>query len=234
MLRNLIILIIYCTAALISAQTIAFGSCHKVNDPNSDIILTSIANENPDAFIWLGDMVYGKDGDPDHLSKQFKILKSKSSYQNLLNNTVVYGTWDDHDYGLNNTGREYRFKDRSRVDLLLLNIPDNSPAYSEVVHTNHMTLVQILNLFYLTTDTLNQNMLQNPTTPLIPDYKGTLLGEQQWVWLENILKNSSANVHIIASEYNSCHQIIGLKMANYPNEFKRFVGLLQTTLLKTP
>ena len=49
----------------VMSQSIAFGSCHKVNDPNSDVILTSIADKNPDAFIWLGDIVYGKDGDPN-------------------------------------------------------------------------------------------------------------------------------------------------------------------------
>ncbi|GIR81978.1 MAG: hypothetical protein CM15mP83_7040 [Flavobacteriaceae bacterium] len=59
------------------SQSIAFGSCHKVNDPNSDVILTSIADKNPDAFIWLGDIVYGKDGNPKDLSKRFDQLKSK-------------------------------------------------------------------------------------------------------------------------------------------------------------
>ena len=50
---------------LVFTQTIVFGSCHKVNDPSSDLILKSIANQSPDAFIWLGDMVYGKDGTPN-------------------------------------------------------------------------------------------------------------------------------------------------------------------------
>lgn len=237
MLRSLIILIISCTAALISAQTIAFGSCHKVNDPNSDIILTSIANENPDAFIWLGDMVYGKDGDPDHLSKQFKILKSKSSYQNLLNNTVVYGTWDDHDYGLNNAGREYRFKDRSRVDLFtFLNIPDNSPAYKRSGAYQSYDLSANIKLILLDNRYFKSEYASKPyNAPYPPDYKGTLLGEQQWVWLENILKNSSANVHIIASgiQFLSPNHRFE-KWLNYPNEFKRFVGLLQTYSVKNP
>ena len=61
------------------SQSFAFGSCHKVNDPNSDVILTSIADKNPDAFIWLGDIVYGKDGNPKDLSKRFDQLKSKKN-----------------------------------------------------------------------------------------------------------------------------------------------------------
>ena len=130
MVRILLLFLIFSTTTLVSAQTIAFGSCHKVNDRNSDLVLTSIANQSPDAFIWLGDMVYGKDGDPEHLSKRFDQLKSKSSYQNLLNSTEVYGTWDDHDYGLNNAGRDYKHKERSRADLFaFLNVPKNNHAY---------------------------------------------------------------------------------------------------------
>ena len=91
-MRILLLLLIFNTTSQIYAQTIAFGSCHKVNDPKSDLILTSIANQRPDAFVWLGDIVYGKDGNPKHLSKQFKKLKSKYSYQNLLQSTDVYGT----------------------------------------------------------------------------------------------------------------------------------------------
>jgi alkaline phosphatase D len=129
-MRILLFFIIFSTTTHISAQTIAFGSCHKFNDPNSGLILTSIADQRPDAFIWLGDMVYGKDGNPEHLSKRFEQLKSKSSYQNLLQSTNIYGTWDDHDYGLNNAGRDYQHKDRSRADLFaFLNVPKDSPAY---------------------------------------------------------------------------------------------------------
>ncbi|MEC7454029.1 MAG: alkaline phosphatase D family protein, partial [Bacteroidota bacterium] len=35
--------------------------------------------------------------------------------------------------------------------------------------------------------------------PYPPDEKGTILGEEQWHWLEKLLQNSTANIHIIAS-----------------------------------
>ena len=38
-MRILLLFLIFNTTAQISAQTIAFGSCHKVNDPKSDLIL---------------------------------------------------------------------------------------------------------------------------------------------------------------------------------------------------
>ena len=54
--------------------TLSFGSCHKMDKPNSDVILKTIAAEKPDGFIWLGDIVYGEDGNSKDLKK--KGLKS--------------------------------------------------------------------------------------------------------------------------------------------------------------
>jgi alkaline phosphatase D len=236
-MRILLLFLIFSTTTHIFAQTIAFGSCHKVNDPNSDLVLTSIANQNPDAFIWLGDMVYGKDGNPEHLSKRFDQLKSKSSYQNLLQSTTVYGTWDDHDYGLNNAGRDYKHKDRSRADLFaFLNVPKNSPAYQRNGAYQSYDLSPKIKLILLDNRYFKSEYAPKPyNDPYPPDYEGTILGEQQWNWLENLLKNSTAEVHIIASSIQVLspeHRFE--KWQNYPNEYKRLIGLLQTYTVKNP
>jgi alkaline phosphatase D len=236
-MRILLLFLIFSTTTQIFAQTIAFGSCHKVNDPNSDLVLTSIANQNPDAFIWLGDMVYGKDGNPEHLSKRFDQLKSKSSYQNLLQSTTVYGTWDDHDYGLNNAGRDYKHKDRSRADLFaFLNVPKNSPAYQRNGAYQSYDLSPKIKLILLDNRYFKSEYAPKPyNDPYPPDYEGTILGEQQWNWLENLLKNSTAEVHIIASSIQVLspeHRFE--KWQNYPNEYKRLIGLLQTYTVKNP
>jgi len=237
MVRILIIFIFLGITTLVSAQTIAFGSCHKVNDPNSDLILKSITNQSPDVFIWLGDIVYGKDGNPDHLKKQFEKLKSKSSYQNLLKSTAVYGTWDDHDYGLNNAGRDYKHKERSRADLFaFLNIPKNSPAYKRNGAYQSYDLSREIKLILLDNRYFKSEYVTKPhDEPYPPDYKGTILGEEQWIWLEDVLKSSSADVHIIASgiQFLSPNHRFE-KWLNYPNEYKRLIGLLQTYSVKNP
>ena len=200
-MRILVLFLVFSATTYIFAQTIAFGSCHKVNDPNSDLVLTSIANQSPDAFIWLGDMVYGKDGDPEHLSKRFDQLKSKSSYQNLLQSTTVYGTWDDHDYGLNNAGRNYQHKDRSRADLFnFLNVPKDNPAYQRNGAYQSYDLTPKVKLILLDNRYFKSEYApKSYNDPYSPDYEGTILGEQQWNWLENLLKSSAAEVHLIAS-----------------------------------
>ncbi|MDG1823682.1 MAG: alkaline phosphatase D family protein [Flavobacteriaceae bacterium] len=236
-MRTLLLLLVFSITTFISAQTIAFGSCHKVNDPNSDIILTSISDQNPDAFIWLGDIVYGKDGNPKHLSKKFDQLKSKSSYQNLLQSTTVYGTWDDHDYGLNNAGRDYQHKDRSRADLFaFLNVPKDSPAYERNGAYQSYDLSPKIKLILLDNRYFKSEYRPKPyNDPYLPDYEGTILGEQQWDWLENLLKSSTADVHIIASGIQVLspnHRFE--KWQNYPKEYKRLIGLLQTHTVKNP
>ena len=236
-MRFSLLLFFLASTTLVSAQTITFGSCHKVNDPNSDLILTTIANQNPDAFIWLGDIVYAKDGDPDHLSKRFEKLKSKTSYKNLLQSTSVYGIWDDHDYGLNNAGRDYQHKDRSRAELFaFLNIPKNSPAYQRSGVYQSYDLSPKIKLILLDNRYFKSEYAPKPyNDPFPPDYEGTILGEQQWTWLENLLKSSTADVHIIASGIQVLspnHRFE--KWQNYPNEYKRLIELLQTYTVKNP
>lgn len=236
-MRFSLLLFFLASTTLVSAQTITFGSCHKVNDPNSDLILTTIANQNPDAFIWLGDIVYAKDGDPDHLNKRFNQLKSKTSYKNLLQSTSVYGIWDDHDYGLNNAGRDYQHKDRSRAELFaFLNIPKNSPAYQRSGVYQSYDLSPKIKLILLDNRYFKSEYAPKPyNDPFPPDYEGTILGEQQWAWLENLLKNSTADVHIIASGIQVLspnHRFE--KWQNYPNEYKRLIELLQTYTVKNP
>lgn len=237
MMRILLFFLIFSTTALVSAQTIAFGSCHKVKDSNSDTILTSIANSLPDAFVWLGDVVYGKDGKPKHLRKRFRQLKAKESYQALLQATKVYGTWDDHDYGLNNAGRDYKHKDRSRADLFaFLDVPKDSPAYQRNGAYQSYDLSPKIKLILLDNRYFKSEYAPKPyNDPFPPDYEGTILGEQQWNWLENLLKNSTSDVHLIASgiQFLSPNHRFE-KWLNYPKEYKRLIGLLQTYTVKNP
>ena len=219
------------------SQSIAFGSCHKVNDPNSDVILTSIADKNPDAFIWLGDIVYGKDGNPKDLSKRFDQLKSKKTYQKLLQTTSIYGIWDDHDYGLNNAGSDYKHKKRSRADLFsFLNIPKNNPAHQRTGAYQSYDLSPDVKLILLDNRYFKSEYAPKAyNAPYPPDYEGTILGEQQWEWLENIFRSSTANVHLIASGIQVLspnHRFE--KWLNYPNEYTRLISLLQTYTVKNP
>ncbi|KAJ7967027.1 Alkaline phosphatase D [Quillaja saponaria] len=58
----------------------------------------------------------------------YKKAKSTPGYSHLLENTKVIGTWDDHDYGLNDAGKEFAGKITDQKLLLdFLDEPQDSP-----------------------------------------------------------------------------------------------------------
>ncbi len=219
--------------------TISFGSCHKHTKPESDEILDAIATQKPNVFIWLGDIVYGKDGDAADLTAKYNQLKNKSSYQKLLQHTKVLAIWDDHDYGINNGDANYKNKIKSLVDFSAFADLNNA---EEVVQRGgayqHYAFIQndikisvtLLDNRFFRTPYLGENIAGQ-----ISNTQGELLGEQQWHWLEKILENSTADIHIFASGIqflSNKHRFE--KWANYPQERRRFLSLLKKHQIKTP
>jgi alkaline phosphatase D len=102
--------------------TIAFGSCHKNSKSSVPSIWESIVQEGPllDAFVWTGDAMYPPYKDittgrkhygptsPRTIAMGFEELKVNTTigYTLLLDKQIpIYGTWDDHDYGGNDMGK---------------------------------------------------------------------------------------------------------------------------------
>jgi alkaline phosphatase D len=56
----------------------------------------------PQAYLWLGDVVYVKEEHGLNLRAAFKLQLAQPGYQRLLKTgAVVEGVFDDHDYGVN-------------------------------------------------------------------------------------------------------------------------------------
>ena len=109
--------------------TIAFGSCFYDNDAPYDRpgepyggatgIFESVRTAGPegrapDAMLWLGDNLYLREIDwwsPDGIDDRYANSRAFPDLQPLLAATPHYATWDDHDYGPNNSDRSYIHKD---------------------------------------------------------------------------------------------------------------------------
>ncbi|PAU92713.1 phosphodiesterase [Aliifodinibius salipaludis] len=106
--------------------SVAMGSCLYINDSEFDRpgtpygksteILKHINNQHPDMMLWLGDNVYYRE--PDFYSKKrldyrFKDARNTPEMQPLLANAINIATWDDHDYGPNNSDRSYRLREET-------------------------------------------------------------------------------------------------------------------------
>ena len=92
---------------------IAFGSCLDQDRPQP--IWSTIQRDEVNAFIFLGDNVYGDDdssGELDTLRAAYS--KQKLKLPSWLNEKEIYSIWDDHDYGENDGGSLYKGKKESQ------------------------------------------------------------------------------------------------------------------------
>lgn len=182
---------------------IALGSCNRSDYEQP--LWQPIVEKKPDLWIWLGDNIYGDTEDMNALAANYARQKNNSEYQKLLTTTPIIGVWDDHDYGVNDGGKDYPKRSESR-DIMLdfLDVPKSNSvwqregAYQSYTFgkTGKKVKVILLDARYFR-DEVERRRGQNPQ--YIPNLTGTILGEKQWQWLEQELKNSDAHVHLIGS-----------------------------------
>lgn len=204
---------------------LAFGSCNHHDDPQ--LLWDDVIKQKPDVWIWLGDIVYADTEDMEVTRKKYQSQKANLGYKNLYEQCKVIGVWDDHDFGVNDGGKDYPMKKESQKELLdFLDVDADDPRRSRegmyssytIEKSNKKVKVLLLDARYFR-DHWNKKEANT---------EGTILGETQWQWLESELKNSEADLHVIGSGI----QILSAdhkyeKWANFPNERKRLIDLLK-------
>ncbi len=219
--------------------TIAFGSCNKASLPN--LLWDDILNTNPDVWIWGGDNIYADTDDMQKLKTMYDEQKAIPGYKKLRTTVAVIGTWDDHDYGLNDGGTEFLAKQDSQKEFLdFMDVPSDSPRRKqEGVYASHEFTTKGGSIKVIVLDT------RYFRTPLTPDTEtskrtkpnaygeGTVLGEEQWSWLENELTNSKANFNIIVSSIQVLSNEHGFECwGNFPHEVDRLQSTIASTKAK--
>ncbi len=214
-----------------SLQTIAFGSCNRVDKPQ--MMWPFIVKNQPDLWIWLGDIIYADTKDMEKMKAMYDLQKRKEGYLSLLTQCPVLGIWDDHDYGVNDGDNTYVAKAASKQLLLdFLEVPQSATvrnrkgAYQSytIGETGKRVKVILLDARYFR-DPLAKD--SSGKSRYLPNTTGTILGEEQWKWLENELQNSDAQVHLLASGIQIIpEEHIYEKWANFPAERQRLFDLL--------
>ena len=117
--------------------TIAFGSCNKTSLPN--LLWDDIEQTNPDVWIWGGDNIYADTDDMQKLARLYEAQNRVPGYKQLNAVTPIIGTWDNHDYGLNDGGTEFVAKKQSQQKFFdFMGVPTNSPRrQQEGVYASH-------------------------------------------------------------------------------------------------
>lgn len=186
------------------AFRIALGSCAYVDEPIYDRlgtpygggleIFSSIARTRPDAMLWLGDNVYLREVDwysRTGILARYTHSRSIPELQPLLASTHHYATWDDHDFGPNNSDRSWVHKDKSLEAFKLF---WGNPTYGVGGKPGVTTMFQWGDVeFFLLDDRYFRSPNDRDQTG-----KRTMLGAHQLEWIMDALTASTAPFKIVA------------------------------------
>ncbi|MFZ6002257.1 MAG: alkaline phosphatase D family protein [Bacteroidota bacterium] len=210
---------------------IAFGSCSHQDD--SVQMWSDIIRQNPDLWIWLGDNIYGDTNDMLLLEGQYNLQKQNADYQKLLATCPVIGTWDDHDYGINDGDKSFPYKKQSKeLALDFLGVPKKADVRKhEGIYQSYEygSGSQVVKVILLDTRYFRDTLIRSEEKGVryVKNTDGDVLGEAQWKWLAKELKNSKASLHIIGSSIQFIADGHGFeKWGNFPKARKRMLDLL--------
>lgn len=219
--------------------TIAFGSCNKTSVHNplwDDIVLTK-----PDVWIWGGDIIYADTDNREKLKEMYRDQDNVAGYALLKSKIPVIGTWDDHDYGLNDGGVEFKGKKWSQQEFLdFMDVPMDSPRRTrEGVYSSHeYTLPEgsikiiVLDTRYFRTALTPDRDTKKRNKPNVYG-QGTILGVAQWAWLQGELDDSQADFNIIVSSIQFLSNEHGFECwGNFPHEVDRLENLIASSKAK--
>jgi alkaline phosphatase D len=228
-------------------STVAFGSCHRLENAHGvwDSINGLGGGSGPDVFVFLGDNVYADTEDMGVMRGKYERLRSLAGVERLFEESVVLGTWDDHDYGANDAGKGYPKKAESQRALLdFLGEPRRSwrreteGVYDAEVFGPEGERVQIilLDTRYFRDDLVRREGGGPDWTNGVGgrygarwDRDATMLGEAQWAWLEARLREP-ADVRLICSSIQVLAEDHGYeKWANLPRERARLFDVIRRT-----
>ncbi|MEM9226826.1 MAG: alkaline phosphatase D family protein [Verrucomicrobiota bacterium] len=199
--------------------TIAFGSCNRQDLPQP--LWEVIAKNKPDLFIWLGDNVYADTEDVARFQAVYDQQFNQPQYAAFREQTPIIGTWDDHDYGENNSGKWFPIKkDADRMALDFMQVPETDSRRQRPGIYGDYT-------FGPPGKQVSVFLIDDRYFADRPGEEAELLGAAQWAWLEKALKASQAELKLIASGI----QILPLeqsfeKWANFPRERARLLNFI--------
>jgi len=201
---------------------IAFGSC--LDENGSMEILNAIAAQKPQLFIFEGDNIYADANEKDEndsgthdvtsplmIRTAYATLGAQPLFESFKSQVPIIATWDDHDYGLNDAGGDFAFKQASKeafFDFFALSRDSDRYKQPDGIYTSYAfgptgQRVQIILL-----DTRwNRSPLKPSDAPGTPgkerytpdrDTSKTMLGDAQWKWLEQQLIEP-ADVRLLVS-----------------------------------
>ncbi len=181
------------------------GSCNFVVDAPYDRkgkpyggdyeIFDTVAKQEADAIFWLGDNWYYREADydaPQTMNYRVAYNRMRPYLQPVYKKFANYAIWDDHDFGPDNSGGYFPFKDTA---LKIFKDYWANPSYGLPETPGVFTKVRINDADFFLLD--GRYHRDNEHYPDGPDKQ--MFGPEQMKWLKNQLAASRQPFKIIVS-----------------------------------
>ena len=227
---------------------IAFGSCAYQERPQP--IWQAVIAYRPELFIFAGDNVYGdvRDGKPIPDDQAIKSLRHAYSlvtrvpgFMQVKNSIPHLATWDDHDYGKDDAGADFHGREEAqRIFLKFWKIPPSDPRHARagVYHAESFgppgqrVQIILLDTRYFRSPLKRTDQRGAPGKErYVPDDDPakTMLGDAQWTWLADRLREP-AELRLIVSSIQLVAEGHGWeRWGNLPRERQRLYDLIRDT-----
>ena len=171
---------------------VAFGSCCRIQLDADQPIWNAVRGLEPDLFIWLGDNIYGDSDDPAILADFYGRQRLVERLEPLLRSTPQLATWDDHDFGYNDSDGTSPYKGSALK--VFRNFWAN-PSYGEPDNPGVYFKQSYGGVDFFILD----GRYHRDVTTRTDDAAKTMLGAAQKAWLKRELKASRAPFKILAA-----------------------------------
>ncbi|WP_146907091.1 alkaline phosphatase D family protein [Arenimonas daejeonensis] len=170
---------------------IGFGSCCRIQYDPDQKIWNAVRTLEPDLFFWLGDNIYADSDNVEALVDLYGRGRAVERLEPFLRSTPQLATWDDHDFGYNDSDGDNPFKAES------LRVFRNfwaNPSYGEsnnpgVYFKQHYGGVD----FFVLDGRYHRDPTRRPDTAA-----KTMLGAAQKAWLKRELLASTTPFKVLA------------------------------------
>lgn len=205
--------------------TALIGSCAYMNEPAYDRpgrpygsnhhIFEAMAEEDADLMLWMGDNIYAREADffsASGLAARYRHDRALGELQPLLAAMNHYATWDDHDFGPDDSDWTYTLKGTS-LELfqrywpaVTYGLPD-TPGTFQIFQWSDVAFILLDDRYYRSPN-------RGPASA-----ERTMLGATQLAWLKDVLVASRATFKVVVCG----NQILNPEtrheaMIHYPND----------------
>ena len=220
---------------------IAFGSCCDQDDDQR--IWDAVHEFRPGLMVMAGDNVYGDVRSPAmrELRAAYEAADRNPGFARMKRELPVMATWDDHDYGRNDAGAEFPWKQASKdIFCSFWGVPEDDPRRRREGLYHAMTFgpegrrvqVILLDTRWFRSPLRRTDRRGAPGRErYLPDDDPakTMLGDAQWAWLERQLRRP-AELRLVVSSIQVLAEGHGWeRWGNLPRERDRLLGLVRAT-----